>query len=83
MHGLNVRLQRHTNASRYFWSIGGRLKLLKFIITYLYYTKYNEIECFIQLYKNVFYVQNHTKDWKQMDMYFKFSFIVRFYRAKF
>ena len=58
---LSVRLQRHT---KIFWCIleGGKLKFGKFIVTYLYCTKYNEFKYFIQLHKSVFHMQDHTKD---------------------
>ena len=61
------------------------MKILKFIVSYLYtmkcvtifQTKYNEIKYFIQLYKSMFRIQYHTKDflcimsytWKLLDMY--------------
>ena len=38
------------------------VKFVKFNVAYLYYTKYNDIKYFIQLYKNVFRIQDDTKD---------------------
>ena len=45
-----------------FRPIEGELKFVKFIVTYLHCTKYSEIKYFIQLYKNMFQIQNHTNN---------------------
>ena len=59
---LSVCLLRDTKFSDTFRSIGvWEVKFSKFIVTYLHCTKYNEIKYFIQLYKNMFHMQDHTK----------------------
>ena len=59
---VSVRLQRDTKIFRYILTYLGKVKFLKFIVAYLYCTKYNEIKYFIQLYKSMFRIQDHTKD---------------------
>ena len=54
--GLTVRLQRHTNFSDTLRPMGG--KCLKSIFTYLDWTKYNEIDIFISMYKTTLPIQN-------------------------
>ena len=60
---LSVRLERHTKVFRYIsaYGGGGDLNFVKFIVTYLYCTKYNEIKYCIQLYKSMVRIQDHTK----------------------
>ena len=71
--------------------ISGENEVLKFVVTCLYFTKYNEIKYFIQLHKSTFHTQDHTEGlWyimgytcKQLDMYFKLHFIVCLNHTKF
>ena len=48
--------------SNTFRPIGEWMKFLKFIVTYLYFTKYKKIKYFIQLYKSMFCKQDRTTD---------------------
>ena len=59
---LGVRLQRRAKVFPYILAYRGKVNLLKSIITYLYYTKCNEIKYFSQLYKSMFRIQDHAKD---------------------
>ena len=54
--------ETHKSFPIHFGLLGvGEVKFSKFIVTYLHCTKYNEIKYFIQLYKNMFHMQDHTK----------------------
>ena len=89
--GLSVLLQRYTKVFRRISAYWGGVKFVKLIVTHLYCTNYNEIKYFFQLYKSIFRILDHTKNfwyimgytWKQLDMYFKFRFMVCFHHTKF
>ena len=58
--GFNITYFLYTDTQKFsntFPPITDGVKFLKFIATYLYCTKYNEIKYFIQLYKSMLCIQ--------------------------
>ena len=86
MHGTRCSFTERHKSFMIHFDLSKGVKFLKFIVTYLYCTKYNEIKYFIHLYRYMFYIQDHSKyfwyimdyAWKQLDMYFKLCFMVCF-----
>ena len=91
IHRAKDSSQRHTKVFRCITTYRG--KCLMYILTYLYYTKHNEINIgHSDVKKHLLYSGSHGRFivyhelylvWKHLEMYFQLSFMVCFYYAKF